>query len=81
MENDTRGLSVPTVRMTSERIELYLDFLSQWMVQSSPRFDWLMPLYERLEQEQHILQQKQDTIERVQQRFKQLKDQKAASSF
>jgi hypothetical protein len=38
-------------QITVERLELYLNFLGGFMVEHSPEFDSLLPIYERLEKE------------------------------
>lgn len=66
-------LSRPPV--TIEKLETYLNFLGGFMVDHSPEFDNLLPIYERLEQEIHERRLSVDKMSLIRERVRQSRDQ------
>ncbi len=60
--------------VTIERLEVYLDFLAGFMVDHSPEFDNLLPIYERSEQEIRDRKKSVDKMSLIRERVRQSRD-------
>lgn len=65
--------------VTIERLEVYLNFLGGLMVDHSPEFDSLLPIYERLEQEIEDRRKSVDKMSLIRERVKQSRDRTGAA--
>lgn len=72
-----RKASRPPV--TLARLEVYQEWLAGLMVDNSPEFDNLLPIYERLEREINARKQSADKMSLIRERVKQSRHQTAAA--
>lgn len=65
--------------VTIERLEVYLNYLGGLMVDHSPEFDNLLPIYERLEQEIDDRRKSVDKMSLIRERVRQSRDRMGAA--
>jgi len=64
--------------VTPKQIDAYLDTLALLMTRHSPEFDWLMPLYQRLENDKVAMLEETDKFHQIYQRAQRCQNKKSS---
>jgi|GEM_PF-4547885 len=64
--------------VTPKQIDAYLDTLALLMTRHSPEFDWLMPLYQRLENDKAAMLEATDKFHQIYQRARQCQNKQSS---